>query len=163
MTNCLRAAWKCMETQADKTKFKARNQIRLNQRGIQDSHVLLSHRFTNVLLQSRRRWPSSCADKCFRSKHMLIIICCNTASVTCAVIVSANRLAKVDQSISKLQVMVGKVGMCARRAFSLSPHLWFYESDMLLHVGLDDVTWKWRGHWVGAAKQLCISVSARNA
>ena len=96
-----KAIRKCMEAQTDKTQFKARNQIQLNQRGIQASHVLLTHRFSNALLQSRRRWPSSCADKCFHSKHMLIIICFNTASVTCALVVFADQLAKVEQSTSE--------------------------------------------------------------
>ena len=49
------------------------------------------------------------------------------------------------------------------RAFSFSPRLWFDESHMILHVGLDDCTWKWCGHWIGHAKQFCISVPGSNA
>ena len=79
------------------------------------------------------------------SKGILMIVCCSTATVTCELVVFAERLAQVEQSISKFQVIIRMVGMCARRAFSFSPRLWLDESHMLLHAGLDNVTWKWRG------------------
>ena len=78
-------------------------------------------------------------------------------------VVSATQPAQVEHSISELQVIVRKVEMCARRALSFSRRLWVDESYMLLHVGLDNVTWKWRGLWIGATKQLCFSVFESNA